>query len=462
MKFKILVLLLITLGLASCNKDEEDLVVSYEEMNDLFVPLLIDSRMNFQPIQLDIQHGTHEFFPGVPSQTKGFNGSYLGPTIKMYKDEDVHLQFTNNIGAATSVHGHGLHVPGQVDGSPHNRIEPGETWDVTIPIRQEASSNWYHPHLMGSTAEQVHAGIAGFYIVEDDNSQSLGIPKTYGVDDFPIAVQDRAFVDGRMVDYPIGRTDDLREPTLVINGTVDPFVSVPRSNVRLRLLNASNARSYEFFVEGNLPFHKIATEGGFLESPVELTKLRISPGERNEIVIDMSNGDVELMASYLPTRLNNANPNSDPISRVLYLEVDDNLSPLNTNLAQNLNTIQRYNEGDVVNTRTFDVSDGKINGQKMDMNVINETVNRGELEKWTIKSGRHPFHMHGVAFLILSVNGGPPNHEDVGWKDTFMPNGEGEILLRFDYLATEEYPYMYHCHILEHEDAGMMGQFVVQ
>ncbi len=462
MKFKVLALLLITLGSGSCNKDEEDLVVSYEEMNDLFVPLLIDSRVSFQPIQLDIQQGTHDFFQGVASQTKGFNGGYLGPTILMYRNEDVHLQFTNNIGAATSVHGHGLHVPGEVDGGPHNRIEPGETWDVTIPIRQEASTNWYHPHLMGSTAEQVHAGLAGFYLVEDDNSQSLNIPKTYGVDDFPIAVQDRTFVDGKMLDYPIGRTDDLREPTLVINGTVDPFVSVPRGNVRLRLLNASNARSYEFFVKGNLPFHKIATEGGFLESPVELTKLRISPGERNEIVIDMSNGDVELMAYYLPTRLNNANPNADPISRVLYLEVDDNLSPLNTTLAPNLSSIQRYNAGDVVNTRTFDVSDGKINGQKMDMNVINEIVNRGELEKWTIKSGRHPFHMHGVAFQILSVNGGPPNREDEGWKDTFMPNGEGEILLRFDYLATEEYPYMYHCHILEHEDAGMMGQFIVQ
>lgn len=463
MKINILTISLITLGLLGCKNDDiDDSAVIYEEMNELIVPPLIDSRMSPQPIELNIQDGTHEFFPGVLSHTKGYNGGYLGPTILMHKGDDVHLQFNNNIGESTSVHGHGLHVPGEVDGGPQLRIEPGDTWDVTLPIRQEASTNWYHPHLMGSTAEQVHAGLAGFYLIEDNNSQSLDIPKTYGVDDFPIAIQDRSFLGGRMIDYPVGQTGDLRENTLVINGTVDPFISVPKSNVRLRLLNASNSRSYEIFIKGNLPFHKIATEGGFLESPVQLTKIRMSPGERNEIIIDMSSGDVELMAYYLPERLNNADPNSDPISRVLYLKADQNLNPINTTLSQSLNTIQKHNEGDVIKTRNFNISNGKINGKSMNINVINEMVNKGELEKWKIKSGRHPFHMHGVSFLILSVNGSYPNLEDQGWKDTFMPNGEGEILLRFDYEATNDYPYMYHCHILEHEDAGMMGQFTVQ
>ncbi len=472
---KLIFSLSVIVGLVSCKNDDGVTSIDPDSgtgsdsialnLNKMLIPELIDTRNIIGPVNIDIQNGSHEFYTGIPSQTKGFNGNYLGPTILMEKDSDVNLRFTNSIGETTTVHGHGLHIPGNVDGGPQLQIQPGSTWDVTLPIRQEASTNWYHPHLMGKTAEHVHAGLAGLYYIEDSNSQTLDIPKTYGVDDIPVVVQDRTFADGVMVPYAtaVAGQMELRESTLVVNGTIDPYVSVPQGNVRLRLLNGSNARSYEFFLKGDKPFQIIATEGGFLDAPVTLTKLSMAPGERNEIVIDMSAGDVELMAYYLEEEEKYADRNVDELHRVLYLQADTTATILNTSIPGSLNSIQRYNAADVVNNRDFILrNDMTINNQLMDMNVINERINKGELEKWYVRSSEHPFHMHGVSFLILSVNGQTPPPEDQGWKDTFMPYGEGEILLKFDYDATDQFPYMYHCHILEHEDMGMMGQFTVQ
>ncbi|MDD1794898.1 multicopper oxidase domain-containing protein [Enterovibrio sp. ZSDZ42] len=433
----------------------------------LNIPTLIDSRTQNGPIVIDITKGEHAFFLGVKSTTRGYNGGYLGPTIKMYKGENTDIQFTNHLDEPTNIHGHGLHVEGKIDGGPQNKIMPGETWSVTIPVSQQASTNWYHPHLKGSTASQVHSGLAGFYLIEDAHSMSLGLPNSYGIDDIPLVIQDRSFVDGKMTPYPTGNMpEDLREDTLVVNGTVNPYTLVPRSFVRLRLLNGSNARSYEFYLEGDQPFYKIATEGGLLPSPVELTSLKMAPGERNDIVVDMSVVESQrLLARLLPMNYNGFNAVLIPFSQsqsVLELRGDDSLKVLASELPKQLNTITPYLEKDVEVERVFELGDMSINGQQMNMKVINHESKLGQLEKWTIDSGRHPFHMHGTSFLILSMNGKPPAPEDQGWKDTIYPNGTAEILLKFDYEATEQWPYMYHCHILEHEDMGMMGQFTVK
>ena len=249
-------------SIISCNEKAK------QDTNKLMIPELIDSRAFNRDIQLTLQNGQHEFYPNIKSNTKGFNGHYLGPTIRFYKNESTRIRFTNKIGESTTVHGHGLHVEGKVDGGPHNKILPNQTWDIILPIKQEASTNWYHPHLMGKTAEHVHAGLAGLYIIEDDNSLKLPLPKTYGVDDIPLVIQDRDFTNGKMVDYSITEEENMqgkREGTLIVNGTVSPYVKVPKGWLRLRLLNGSNARIYDFHLKSKQPFYKIATEGGFLE-----------------------------------------------------------------------------------------------------------------------------------------------------------------------------------------------------
>ncbi len=429
-----------------------------------------------------MQNGTHEFYPGVPSETMGFNGDYLGPTIRLYDDTDATITFVNDIGEPTTVHGHGLHVNGEIDGGPQSRIQPGESWEITIPVRQEAGTSWYHPHMMGKSAHHVHAGLAGLYLIEDENSQALDLPGEYGVNDIPLVVQDRSFTAGVMNEYAVTEDDimdGLREETLVVNGTVDAYHMVPQGWVRLRLLNGSNARFYRFHFGDDVTFFKIATEGGFLNQPVEMAFIDMAPGERNEIMIDLSGGvNATLIADLLPADPEDAGlwAANAPQASVVELRVDPTKQASGT-LPTTLNDISYFDRADATNSRTIslemEVRGGSLenmdlfatNGRPMDMSHINERVNKGEVEIWRITGERmpHPFHLHGASFQILTLNGAPPPEADRGWKDTVVVTDEvTEIIVRFDHEATEEFPYMYHCHMLEHEDYGMMGQFTVR
>ncbi|MEM7134797.1 MAG: multicopper oxidase domain-containing protein [Chloroflexota bacterium] len=473
-------------GCAAPRQQSEQQLDATPANNLLHIPELIDSQAVNHDVQISIQEGAHEFFPGVKSVTKGFNGDYLGPTVRLYRGQDTRIRFTNALNEATTVHGHGLHIAGELDGGPQSIIDPGATWDIVLPIRQQAGTSWYHPHLMHKTAEHVHAGLAGLYLIEDENSLSLPLPKTYGVDDIPVVVQDRDFTAGKMNTYSVTEGDLMdgkREDTLVINGTIDPYVEVSQGWVRLRLLNGSNARFYRFYLPGNETFYKIATEGGFLEDPVEMTDITMAPGERNEIMIDMSNGVTRsLLAQLLPTD-DDYGASYGPRRRVLELRVDSTRTG-EGQLPDKLNTINPLVRADAVVTRTFELQMGdgdegegergmgdggmgemfSINGQPMRMDVINERVKKGDVEIWRItgEDMLHPFHMHGTSFLILSQDGNAPVPADQGWKDVVVVgDGWTDVIMRFDYEATEEYPYMYHCHIFEHEDHGMMGQFTV-
>jgi bilirubin oxidase len=428
-----------------------------------------------------MQNGAHEFYSGVQSETMGFNGDYLGPTIQLYRDTDVSITFTNSIGKPTTVHGHGLHVNGEIDGGPQSVIQPGESWQITIPVRQEAGTSWYHPHMMGKTAHHVHAGLAGLYLIEDENSQALDLPKEYGVNDIPLVIQDRSFTDGKMNGYSVTEQqikNGLREDTLVVNGTVDAYQIVPEGWVRLRLLNGSNARFYRFSFADGATFYKIATEGGFLNQPVAMTFIDMAPGERNEIMIDLSDkSGAALMADLLRVDSEDGNlwDEDTPKALVVELRVDPTLQASGT-LPETLNDITYFDREDATQIRTIsldmEVRGGTeenmdlfgINGQAMDMSQINFYVNKGEVEIWQITGQRmpHPFHIHGVSFQILTINGEPPPEADRGWKDTVVVWGEvTEIAVRFDYEATEEFPFMVHCHMLEHEEYGMMWQFTV-
>ncbi len=480
---------------------EQDSTKSYAQESPLMIPPLVDSREVGNGVQLFIQDSDHEFFQGIKSATKGFSQSYLGPTIRLYKGEATHISYTNRTDEPTTVHGHGLHVEGSVDGGPQSEILAGETKTFVLPIVQEAGTSWYHPHLMGKTADHVHAGLAGLYLIEDENSQTLPLPKDYGINDIPLVVQDRTFVAGQMQPYSTNNDqimDGLREETLVVNGTINAHHTVPAGWVRIRLLNGSNARFYRFFFTNNEPFYKIATEGGFLNRPVGITELIMSPGERNEIMIDLSShASMDLMAEFLPADpqgigfaavenplefgefLTAILPQTNPVQRVVALRTDATKSAQGS-LPDKLNNIDYYSQEDrqIAVKRTFtldmDMADDSgpindenmlsINTQPMNMGVINERIKKGDLELWTITAEMmpHPFHVHGVSFQILTHNGQLPAEEDRGWKDTVIVTAEPtEIIMRFNHTATDEFPYMFHCHILEHEDAGMMGQLTV-
>jgi bilirubin oxidase len=448
-----------------CDIDNDiiDIIDIDENKSELFIPEIIETVGDEASIELTMQATETEFFRGVFSDTFGYNGNFLGPTLKVYNKQSITLTTNNRIGEPSTIHKHGLHVPGSVDGGPHQKIDSGNSRTEILNIDQEASTNWYHPHLMGSNAEHVYKGLAGLLIVEDENSLSLGLPNEYGVNDIPLIIQDRLFVEGVMT-YSMDHRRGYLGNTILVNGTVGAYKNVPMGWVRFRILNGSNARFYDFKFEDNRSFEVIATEGGFLESPVAMKNLEVWPGERFEIMVNFNDSSVvKLMA-------NSTNRGQSESFEIIEFRPDENQSS-NGQLPAQLNRIDSYDPSEVINTREFRFNmDGVeggmmgINGVAMNMDVINERVQKNILERWVISSfdGKHPFHLHGASFLVLSMDGNEvPLHEQ-GWKDTVKVDDEAEILVQFELEADDENPYMYHCHILEHEDMGMMGQFTVE
>jgi blue copper oxidase len=440
----------------------------------LQVPPLAESRVDRdgrRVFELTAQSGRTELLPGTTSDTWGFNGTYLGPTLRAERGERVAVEVTNEIEETTTVHWHGMHLPAEMDGGPHQPVAPGDTWTPTWEIDQPAATLWYHPHPHGRTEHHVFRGLAGMFILDDPDSPAADrLPHEYGVDDVPVIVQDKSFADdGEMREggHFLGGTGMLGEDILV-NGTFGPYLDVTTERVRLRLLNASTARVYDFGFSDDRAFDIIGTDGGLLPEPVRDDRILLSPGERAEIVVTMRPGEEVTLRSYPPDvgggLLARFNGGSDQFD-VLQLRAARDLAP-SPAVPETLAPAPGLDVDDAGVDRRFELSGRKINGLKMDMSRIDETVELGSTEVWEVhnRDGTyHNFHVHDAQFQVLSVDGAPPPPELAGWKDTVFtrPGTTVRLALRFSDYADADTPYMFHCHLLMHEDAGMMGQFVV-
>lgn len=422
-------------------------------------PLLEDTG---EGLHLVAAGSTTEFIDGVPSATWGFSQPFLGPTIRVRSGQSVPITVTNELDEAITSHWHGLHIPGNIDGGPFNLIAPGESWDLTMEIAQPASTNWYHSHVHGRTGQHVIHGLAGMFLIDDDNGDSLGLPSSYGVDDIPLIVQDRTFLaDGTMY-TDIGRNVFLGE-TVVVNGVIGAELDLQAKRNRLRLLNGANGRVFEFFFDDGSTMQKVASEGGFLNAPVEVESVRMSPGERCEIVLDLTGravGDQLILRS----RNVNGDGGMEDAFDILRIWVTEAMLE-NPALPSVMNDVPVGSEllaaVDVAAERSFTLRGNAINGEEFDHDRINHATQRGAWELWTVNGGAHPFHVHGTSFLVVSQNGRDPAPEDAGWRDTINVGNGVELLMRFEHEAPPEATYMYHCHLMGHEDAGMMGQFAV-
>jgi len=439
----------------------------------LAVPPLAESELDDQGrrvFQLTARAGTHDFGPHT-SPTWGFNGDYLGPTLRARRGEQVLVRVTNQLPETTTVHWHGMHLPATMDGGPHQPVPPGDSWSPTWRIDQPAATLWYHPHPHGATEKHVLRGLAGMFILDDDASSQLPLPRRYGVDDIPVIVQDLHFDRGgrlsprKLWSSPVGHLGD----TIAVNGVVAPYLDVTTERVRLRLLNASSARIYQFGFADGREFALVGTDGGLLPAPVSTTQIRLSPGERAEIVVTMRPGERVVLRSS-PPDLGVSAPirrfvGGDDRLDVLELRAAPTLAP-SPELPAQLAEVPLVPVADAVATRDFRLADLKINGQPMDMTRIDLTATAGTVERWRVRAVDglpHNFHAHGVSFQVLSVNGHPPGPELGGWQDTVYlpPEQLVELAVQFGHHTDPAAPYMYHCHLLSHEDSGMMGQFVV-
>ncbi|MBU1388167.1 MAG: multicopper oxidase domain-containing protein [Proteobacteria bacterium] len=443
-------------------------------------PLLenLDGSGNSASFNMNVHRGKIEFFPGKMTATLGYNGNFLGPTIRVRNGQRFRINVNNTLSDVTTLHWHGLHVPAQWDGGPRQPISAGTTWNPDFVINQEAATLWYHPHAMGLTGEQVYHGLAGLFLIEDEVSDTLDIPKTYGVDDIPIIIQDRRFFSNGQFAYVQNMHDVMNGVIgnyLLVNGVMQPTLTIPEGQVRLRLLNGSNSSIYKIAFDDQRTFHVIASDGGFLERPVPMNAIVLSAGERAEILVDFSKESKYAVISLLVDQMRG--------SRFEAMRIIVNGTAQVKAMPQTLRAKEKIFESEASRTRRFimetmSMGGGRmgmgmmgrrlaINGKKMDINRIDERIKLGSTEIWEITNRSammmrmpHSIHLHDVQFQILSRNGRiPPLHEQ-GRKDTVLiqPGETVRIISRFqDYTGV----YMYHCHLLEHEDDGMMGQFEV-
>jgi FtsP/CotA-like multicopper oxidase with cupredoxin domain len=408
--------------------------------------------------------GRSAFLPGRTTEdTWGINGPYLGPTVRAARGDKVRMTVTNQLPEPSTLHWHGMRLPARMDGGPHQLIEPGATWTPEWTIDQPATTSWFHPHPHGRTAMHVYRGLAGLFLIDDPDGPRL--PSRYGVDDIPLIVQDKKLDDdGSLATGGVDEgTFGLLGDTILINGSYDPYLEVTTELVRFRLLNASNARVYRMGFADNRTFDVVAGDAGPLTRPAPADRVKISPGERMEIVVRFAPGETVVLNSRgEPEKA--ANDIEEEDFDLLKVVAAGSLATSDP-LPASLGGTPAAAVPPGARIRQFALSGSEINNKDMDLTRIDEVVPAGAREIWEINNTTyaHNFHIHEVAFRILDINGAPPPAYLAGPKDTvFLPKkAKARLLVQFGTFVDPAMPYMYHCHLLRHEDKGMMGQFVV-
>ncbi|MCF6337472.1 MAG: multicopper oxidase domain-containing protein [Gammaproteobacteria bacterium] len=416
-----------------------------------------------------------------------YNDLLLPPVIVAKRGDSIKVNVNNNLLASdedTTVHWHGFKIPGSQDGGPDFPIPAGESKTYSFTLVQPAASLWFHPHAHGTTATQVYNGLAGAFILTDDITDALETNNELPSGEYDIAllVQDRRFAEDssatgirNLVHIPQRGMNVVSGEHILVNGVEMPALEVATRQYRFRLYNASNARTYDFALDNGADFYVVGTDGGLLNTPVLTKSIMLGAGERAEIVVDFRNRlnqQVKLISQ--------ATPNNAAVSDVMRFDVNREMTDpviLYSSLPTGAEVNTRLTEDQADVTRDFVMSMGMgaggvqflINGKTFDMNRVDETVASGAVEIWNIQNTsvmEHPFHAHAIQWQVLDREIGgvisPASGIDLGWKDTVLvQSGETvRFIGRFDPEVNTGL-YMYHCHILEHEDAGMMGTFEV-
>lgn len=452
-------------------------------------PLHIPDTLLGPIVPLSMGQGQIQLRNGLPTATFAYNqNSYMGPTLIFRRGWSIQASVHNTLSDSTSLHWHGIHLPAHADGGPHSPILPNQQWNPHFTCLDRASTYWYHPHFHQKTARQTLMGAFGFIIVRDAEETALALPRRYGIDDFPLAIQ-TVELDAQNQFKPEGLQDSL----VLVNGTTNPFLEVPAQVVRFRLLNGSNARNFYFGFQENLPVYQIGSDGGLLTQSLPASRIRLAPGERAEFLVNFSGrtGQNFLLKSFgseIPSGVQGGPTIPVPIGEpsmysplngidfdVMQIRVMAPTAQAIQNIPGTLAQPSRLDESQAVEQRQITFS-SVVPGSPSGPFLVNDSLFRldrvdfqipaNQIEIWNIHNQTtvaHPLHIHGLQFFILDRFGAEPSPEEQGRKDVVLvyPNEQMRIIARFPGFADSSMPYMYHCHILTHEDEGMMGQFVV-
>jgi len=450
--------------------------------------------------------------PGPPTRVSRFNasllkgpsetlqilpGSYLGPVIRLRRNQKVRIRFVNQLSEDSIVHWHGLDVPERADGHPNLVIEQGHEYVYEFEVTNRAGTYWYHPHPHMRTGAQVYQGLAGVLIVSDPEEDALDLPS--GEAELLCVIQDRrfdqsnqfAFHGGRMMEMMNGFLGD----SVLVNGQPQPTRVVDAAWHRVRVLNASNARIYKLAWSRDVSMTIIGGDGGLLELPLRQQVLTLAPGQRADLLVDLTGlpAGAEVDLDSLGFAEDDAGvvgmmgmmggraevPNGAPL-RIITLRTGDRkgspfrvperLSSFDSSWSLRSDaTVRRV-------PLVFQRMEWLLDGRTFDMSGVapEETVAAGSTHIWSFENlsnrmgmqAAHPIHIHGRQFRVVDRTGGRAANTlragivDAGWRDTVLvlPGETVRVQVTFT-----QHPglYLYHCHILEHEDMGMMRNFRV-
>ena len=448
----------------------------------------------------EMRRKLHRDLPATRLWTYG--NSFPGPTIETRTGQALSVDWVNNLPTAhflpidhnlhgaeagtpdvrAVVHVHGAKAPPESDGYPEDWYVPGKSRTYRYPNNQDAAALWYHDHAMGINRLNIYAGLIGLYIVRDDVEDALNLPG--GRYEVPLVICDRFLTKDGQLDYPVSGTPgapwvpEVFGNAFLVNGTLFPYLDVEPRKYRLRVLNASNGRFYRLSFEGDLQFHQVGTDQGLLAEPVPLKKVLIAPGERADLVFDFSTVAGERVVLH------------DETVQIMQFRVARSGAKDTSLLPSTLRAVPKFTESPAVRTRDLPIYEMKtpagdsammlLNGMHWDMPVTEDPV-IDTVEIWNIinlTDDVHPIHLHLVRFQILDRRPfddfefttekrmryvGPailPEANEAGWKDTVRANPKmvTRIIARFEGYKGR---YVWHCHVLEHEDNEMMRPYEV-
>jgi len=426
--------------------------------NQSSIPNTVEVRLTATPARLSLR-------PGTATDVYSYNGGVPGPTLEVREGDRVIVHFKNELPEATTVHWHGLHLPFDSDGSPFHPVAPGEEYEYAFTVRPgSAGTYWYHPHPNHETGIQVARGLYGAVIV-----RAADDPLPASLTEKLLILSDNRFLaDGSLdvpelhsprgrIDFENGREGDI----LFVNGEVMPTLSIRSGEIqRWRVINVSAGRYYRLSLPGHTMLH-VGNDGGLFERPVEVSEILLASAERVELLVrgtgEPGSAAVLRALPYDRYIIQTRPSDWDRPRDLLRLQYTNEPAMTPVVLPKVLRPIPVLDTAEATGTRVMVLTQGFINSRVMDMSRVDVSASLGATEIWEVENLvglDHPFHLHGFQFQVLDRDGVPELYRS--WKDVVnVPKHQrARFIVRYENHAGK---WMFHCHILDHEDHGMMG-----
>ncbi|MCK3658425.1 cell division protein FtsQ [Pasteurellaceae bacterium Pebbles2] len=435
---------------------------------ELRIPPLLESRRG-KPIFLGMESTQIKRQKNKLVEVWGFNGHYLGPTVKVRKGDFVKLNYRNNLPQLVAMNIQGLQVSSDLLGGIGRSLKPNQSWAPIVPITQNAATCYYHACSLASSAYQNYRGLVGMWLIEDNESAKSALPNKYGVNDIPLILQDLQLNSEGSQLFQQNEPHFLGE-RLFVNGQEAPYLNIARGWIRLRLLNASLSRAYELRFDDERDFQIIARDQGFLPEPKVVKSAWLGTGERLEILVDLNEGgNVSLIAGKKRNVIDKIGLLFDSNgeladNRILELRPEGLLAAFTHKPNYQFSDVATL-PTEIAQERRFylDSTNAMINQKRFDPRRIDVNAKQGSVERWSISvSAATGFRIQGAKFLIESENDQPTPSNELVWKDTLWITKNATILVKFDNVASNSQPFIFGSSDLMLADKGAIGLIVVQ